>query len=110
MKLPKGFKGIVHKNGDSVKCQHSGKEYKMNNIELSVFDTLSGGAFYRDNMLKPNEMMSDKRYEIEYTIAYLAVWFRENNKDLFDNFIRDYCDWDEEILQFDEYSKNWGAD
>ena len=104
-KVPKGFNGRIYDEGGKVK-DFSGKEFLLNNIELSLFDFFSGCASFRD-MLNPDEMMTKKRGVLEYSIAKVAVWFRENNPQLFNDLICDFCDWDEEILQFDDLSGNW---
>ena len=106
VKLPNGFNGTIYEEGGSVKDPFSDKEYEMTNIELSIFDSFSGYSVLRD-MLSPDEMMSDERGEIEYSIAFLAVWFRENNPILFNDFICDFCDWDEEILTINSLSGDW---
>ena len=43
-KLPKWFKGITYEKGDIVHNKFSGESYKLNNIELSMFDFIMGSV------------------------------------------------------------------
>ena len=107
MKLPNGFPKSVYDKGGVGMNPYTGAEYQLNNIELTVFDTFVEILTLRDR-LSPDEMGTTKGLEYDYSIAYLAVWFRENNRKLFDEFIHNSSvDWDEGILTFEELSGNW---
>ena len=43
-KLPKWFNGDVYEKGDIVRNRFSGEEYKLNNIELSMYDLVMGAS------------------------------------------------------------------
>ena len=42
--LPKWFNGEVYDKGDTVRNRFSGEEYKLNNIELSMYDFIIGST------------------------------------------------------------------
>ena len=42
--LPKWFRGEVYKEGATVRNRFSGDEYKLNNIELSMYDFIMGAT------------------------------------------------------------------
>jgi len=41
---PKWFKGEIYKDGGIVRNRFSGEEYKLNNIELSIYDFVMGAS------------------------------------------------------------------
>ena len=43
-KLPKWFNGELYKNGATVQNRFSGEEYKLNAIELSMYDFVMGSV------------------------------------------------------------------
>ena len=40
--LPKWFKGSIYEKGDTVTNPFSGEEYKLTNLELSMYDFIQG--------------------------------------------------------------------
>ena len=42
--LPKWFKGEVYKDGATVRNRFSGEEYKLNAMELSMYDFIIGAS------------------------------------------------------------------
>ena len=42
--LPKWFRGELYEQGDTVRNRFSGEEYKLNNIELSMYDFIIGST------------------------------------------------------------------
>jgi hypothetical protein len=62
-KLPKWFDGVIYETGDIVVNPFSGEEYKLNNIELSMYDLIKGAEFLN-----------------EWDLVRKSVdWFRKNN-------------------------------
>ena len=43
-KIPKWFKGEIYKKGGIVYNRFSGEKYKLNNIELSMYDFIIGAS------------------------------------------------------------------
>ena len=42
--LPKWFRGELYKEGGTVRNRFSGEEYKLNNVELSMYDFIIGST------------------------------------------------------------------
>ncbi len=42
--LPKWFHGELYDKGDTVRNRFSGEEYKLNNVELSMYDFIMGAT------------------------------------------------------------------
>ena len=42
--LPKWFRGELYDKGDTVRNRFSGEEYKLNNVELSMYDFIIGST------------------------------------------------------------------
>ena len=43
-KLPSWFNGELYEEGGTVKNRFSGEEYKLNNVELSMYDFVIGAS------------------------------------------------------------------
>ena len=73
-KLPKWFKGELYEEGAVVRNRFSGEEYKLNAMELSMYD-LTMGASILSEMTGPwagdPEVIKDLRRGLD--------WFRKNN-------------------------------
>jgi|TARA_R100001463_G_scaffold31766_1_gene71535 hypothetical protein len=44
IKLPKWFHGEIYEEGATVRNRFSGEEYKLNNVELSMYDFIMGAT------------------------------------------------------------------
>ena len=76
---PNWFSGVVYKEGTTVRNPFSGEEFKLNALELSIYDFIMGAnivleeAF--DNKVKPS-----KRLEKITKDLYKGLdWFKSNN-------------------------------
>ena len=74
-KLPKWFKGELYKEGDTVKNRFSGEEYKLNAIELSMYDLTMGCSIMCEMGPNDNKIISDLRKGLD--------WFRKNNAEAY---------------------------
>ena len=72
-KLPKWFKGQLYDKGDTVKNPFSGEEYKLNNVELSMYDFIIGSQMVFE--LAPHTVSQDKIDNFQKGLA----WFSKNN-------------------------------
>ena len=72
-KLPKWFKGQLYDKGDTVKNPFSGEEYKLNNVELSMYDFIIGSQMVFE--LAPQTVTKQKVDDFQKGLA----WFSKNN-------------------------------
>jgi len=72
MKLPKWFDGTIYDKGDTVTNPFSGETYKLNNLELSMYDFIMG-LNYVAAMLGS---MPDRQIVLHQKAL---DWFRTNN-------------------------------
>ena len=73
-KLPKWFKGELYEKGAVVRNRFSGEEYKLNNVELSMYDLVMGASIMSE-MTGPwegdSKVIKDLRRGLD--------WFRTHN-------------------------------
>ena len=77
---PKWFNGIVYKKGTTVQNPYSGETYKLNALELSIYDFVVGAnqvleAVFEINSGEPNETIKDLIRDLHKGLD----WFKENN-------------------------------
>ena len=70
--LPKWFHGELYKEGDTVRNRFSGEEYKLNNIELSMYDFIIGSTMVL-------EMGGGYKHTDVYLLRKGLDWFRQHN-------------------------------
>ena len=73
--LPKWFNGEVYKDGATVQNRFSGKEYKLNNVELSMYDFVIGASTMAEMGMHHDSMITDLRKGLD--------WFRKNNAEAY---------------------------
>ena len=73
--LPSWFRGELYKEGATVQNRFSGEEYKLNAIELSMYDYIMGAT-----MMMEMGMHHDKLFT---NIGKGLNWFRKNNLDAY---------------------------
>ena len=71
-KLPKWFKGEVYKDGATVRNRFSGEEYKLNNLELSMYDFVIGSTMVL-------EMAGGYKHTDVSLLRKGLDWFRQHN-------------------------------
>ena len=80
-KTPKWFNGTVYKKGATVQNPFSGEEYKLNALELSIYDFVVGAdqvleaVFEINNEEERNETTEDLIRDLYKGLD----WFKENN-------------------------------
>ena len=67
--LPKWFRGELYDKGDTVRNRFSGEEYKLNNVELSMYDFIIGASTIAEMGLDTDIASLRKGLD----------WFRKNN-------------------------------
>ena len=76
-KLPKWFQGMCYDKGDTVKNPFSGEEYKLNNVELSMYDFIVGSQYVME--MAPRTVTKDQVKDFQKGLE----WFRKNNMDAY---------------------------
>ena len=76
-KLPKWFKGTCYDEGSTVKNPFSGEEYKLNNVELSMYDFIIGSQMVFE--MAPHTVTPGKVKDFQRGLE----WFRKNNMDAY---------------------------
>ena len=75
--LPKWFKGMIYKEGETVTNPFSGESYKLTGVELSLYDFIIGCQMVFDSV--PNSMTSKRIDEFQKAL----MWFRQNNPEAY---------------------------
>jgi len=74
--LPKWFRGELYEEGDTVRNRFSGEEYKLNNVELSMYDFIMGAT----------QMAEMGIFNTPHHIQELRKgldWFRQHNAEAY---------------------------
>ncbi len=75
--VPKWFKGMIYDQGEEVTNKYSDQTYKLNGLELSMYDFIMGTQYIMEvapNTITPSQV-SDFRKAI--------TWFRRNNPEAY---------------------------
>ena len=76
--LPKWFNGTIYDKGETVTNPFSGEEYKLTNLELSMYDFIMGAqmTFAVHQEKQPNIPISEKLIK---DFEKGLDWFRKTN-------------------------------
>ena len=74
--LPKWFKGEVYEKGATVRNRFSGEKYKLNNIELSMYDFVMGSTIVL-------EMPGGYKHTDVSLLRKGLDWFRQHNAEAY---------------------------
>ena len=69
--LPKWFNGELYKEGGIARNRFSGEEYKLNNVELSMYDFVMGATTVMEMGMHHDTLITDLRKGLD--------WFRKHN-------------------------------
>ena len=75
-KLPKWFNGELYKKGAIVQTRFSGEEYKLNSIELSMYDFVMGSVIMSemgDTDVVPNLRRGLDWFRMHNARAYMVL-------------------------------------
>ena len=78
--IPKWFNGTIYKRGTTVQNPYSGEVYKLNALELSIYDFVVGAnqvleAVFEINNKEPNKTTKDLIRDLHRGLD----WFKEHN-------------------------------
>ena len=76
IKLPKWFKGSLYNEGATVRNRFSGEEYKLNAMELSMYDFIIGSTMVL-------EMAGGYKHTDVNELRKGLDWFRKNNAEAY---------------------------
>tara|TARA_R110001592_G_scaffold93093_1_gene270561 strand:+ start:732 stop:995 length:264 start_codon:yes stop_codon:yes gene_type:complete len=71
--IPKWFQGLIYEEGDIVKNPFSGEFYKLNGLELSIYDFIIGSQ--RVFEVAPKSVTTKQVNDFHKALT----WFRKNN-------------------------------
>ena len=74
-KLPKWFNGQVYDKGAVVRNRFTGEEYKLNNLELSMYDLIMGATVMIEMGMRHDSLLKDHRRGLD--------WFRKYNSEAY---------------------------
>ena len=72
-KLPKWFNGELYEKGDTVRNRFSGEEYKLNAMELSMYDFVMGSVIMSE--MGMTDVVPNLRRGLD--------WFRTHNSNAY---------------------------
>ena len=76
---PKWFEGVVYQKGTTVRNPFSGETYKLNALELSIYDFIIGANIFLEQAFENKVEPSDKTEKITRDLYKGLDWFRSNN-------------------------------
>jgi len=75
-KLPKWFNGELYKEGGIARNRFSGEEYKLNNVELSMYDFVMGATVAMEmGIFNTPHHIQELRKGLD--------WFRQHNAEAY---------------------------
>ena len=82
---PEWFEGVIYPEGAIVRNPFSGEEYKLNALELSIYDFIIGTNLYLDlnEEKNPGGKPTDKSRKLIKDLYKGLDWFRENNAEAY---------------------------
>ena len=77
---PKWFNGIVYEKGTTVQNPFSGEKYKLNALELSIYDFVIGANQVLEAAFEINNGAPNKKTKDLIRDLYKGLdWFKDNN-------------------------------
>ena len=76
---PEWFEGVVYQEGTTVHNPFSGETYKLNALELSIYDFIIGANIFLEQAFE-NKVEPNKKLEKITKDLYKGLdWFKVNN-------------------------------
>ena len=80
---PKWFNGAVYQKGTTVQNPFSGETYKLNALELSIYDFIMGANLVLEDAYDKQEKPSKRLQKITKDLYKGLDWFRSNNAEAY---------------------------
>ena len=80
--IPKWFNGDIYEKGAKVTNRFGGDSYRLNNIELSIYDFIIGATMYFEHIpasIKSEDKMSKRSKDLMKDLIKAIDWFKYNN-------------------------------
>ena len=76
---PEWFEGVIYQKGTTVRNPFSGEEYKLNALELSIYDFVIGANMFLEQAFENKVEPNDKIEKITKDLYKGLNWFQKNN-------------------------------
>ena len=76
---PEWFDGVVYQDGTTVQNPFSGETYKLNGLELSIYDFVIGANMFLEQAFENKVEPNDKIEKITRDLYKGLDWFKSNN-------------------------------
>ena len=77
---PTWFDGVVYKKGTTVTNPFSGESYKLNALELSIYDFIMGATMFLENIYHlKSAKETDRAKQVTKDLYKGLDWFKVNN-------------------------------
>ena len=80
---PEWFEGVVYQRGTTVQNPFSGETYKLNALELSIYDFIIGANITLEKAYDKQEKPSKKLQKITKDLYKGLDWFKSNNAEAY---------------------------
>ena len=80
---PKWFNGVVYEKGTTVRNPFSGESYKLNALELSIYDFIMGANLVLEDAYDKQEKPNKRLQKITEDLYEGLDWFAKNNAEAY---------------------------
>ena len=80
---PKWFDGVVYQEGTTVQNPFSGETYKLNALELSIYDFIIGANMFLEQAFENKVEPNDKTERITRDLYKGLDWFKKYNTEAY---------------------------
>jgi len=78
-KKPEWFEGTIYKKGTKVRNPFSGETYKLNALELSIYDFIIGANIFLEESFANKVEPNDRLEKITRDVYKALDWFKKYN-------------------------------
>ena len=76
---PEWFDGVVYQDGTTVQNPFNGETYKLNALELSIYDFIVGANMFLEQAFENKVEPSNRTEKITRDLYKGLDWFKSNN-------------------------------